>query len=1061
MQCLSCNALNPESHRFCEECGSALMRRCPACGHSGSPGARFCGNCGSALGHAVTVPPVKPPPANLGELKVATILFADIVASTEQIASLDPEQAMDQLQPAVLQMCEAVTRFGGTVVRTLGDGIMAVFGVPKALEGHARLGCEAALAIKAAFERHPLALRVRVGLHSGQVASDPNATDSSIGGGVHGQAIHLASRVVAQAEPGSIYLTTACLALVRPACQSNAVGWRYLKGIPQPVALHALVHIDRQTGDGAFHVPVRSGFRGRQAEMSDLQAALVRADSGLGSAIGVSGPPGTGKSRLVHEFCQWCLAQGVVTREIKTQLYGRSTPLAPVLDLLRTVYFGLPQMQAPGDLKQAVTDRLAEVGEATEENVAVVCELLGIDEAAAQSPVLSPKARKSRLMAVLRKLASRESEASAVIVFEDLHWLDEASEEYLHVLVESVARSRTLLILNYRPEYQPPWAGQPHFQKLDLRPLEHADIAAIASELLEPRPALRAAVAQIVERASGNPFFAEELVHALIEAQTDSDAPDYLDQVVRALPPTVEAVIAERIDRLVETQKSLLQMCAVIGKEIPLAVLQQVAVYLAHQLEWGLDGLCEAEMLELLREIAGGRRFAFRHPLIQEVAYGTQLKARRAELHGAVAVAMEQHYHAQPDEFAALIAFHYEAAGQLEQAARYQARAASWLGATNSTQAMAHWRKARALLTDQPRTPDLDRLRVAIGSGFVYLGWREGLGPEELRSVVSETVELATAVDGRLVQLVMLADARIQFGNGGAADAYVQGIREAIELTPESMDLGRLGTLNAALSHALAWAGLLHEALEANDMALHAAASVDRLDREFMGFDVRQWVLAIRIRMLVRMKRLREAAQCLVLLSESVKPADDPVMRLVALGCGVELHCATGEVALANGYAEALIKLARTHPSPYLNANAGYFGGLAKLAEGDFVQARAAFRTCLDLIQSTRVCLDFEAEALIAMAESHLEVEEWAAARDCAVRALAVARDRFNRVAECRSLIVLGAVGLHSQTGKAREAGLADLALAQRLLTETGAHLFEAALESAQALVGAVRSPAA
>lgn len=1039
MQCLSCNALNPESHRFCEECGSALMRPCPACGHSGSPGARFCGNCGSALGHAVTVPPVKPPPANLGELKVATILFADIVASTEQIASLDPEQAMDQLQPAVLQMCEAVTRFGGTVVRTLGDGIMAVFGVPKALEGHARLGCEAALAIQAAFERHPLALRVRVGLHSGQVASDPNATDSSIGGGVHGQAIHLASRVVAQAEPGSIYLTTACLALVRPACQSSAVGWRYLKGIPQPVALHALVHIDRQTGDGSFHVPVRSGFRGRQAEMSDLQAALVRADSGLGSAIGVSGPPGTGKTRLVHEFCQWCLAQGVVTREIKTQLYGRSTPLAPVLDLLRTVYFGLPQMDAPGDLKQAVTDRLAEVGEATEENVAVVCELLGIREAAAQSPVLSPKARKSRLMAVLRKLASRESEASAVIVFEDLHWLDEASEEYLHVLVESVARSRTLLILNYRPEYQPPWAGQPHFQKLDLRPLEHADIAAIASELLEPRPALRAAVAQIVERASGNPFFAEELVHALIEAQTDSHAPDQLDQVVRALPPTVEAVIAERIDRLVETQKSLLQMCAVIGKEIPLAVLQQVAVYLAHQLEWGLDGLCEAEMLELLREMAGGRRFAFRHPLIQEVAYGTQLKARRAELHGAVAVAMEQHYHAQPDEFAALIAFHFEAAGQLEHAARYQARAAKWLGATNSTQALTRWRKARALLMDQPRTPDLDRLRVAIGGGFVHLGWREGLSEEERQAVVAETLELATAVDGRLIQLILFADARIRFGHGGPADVYVAKVREAIALTPDSMDLGRLGTLNAALSHALGWAGLLHECLAANDMALQASSSIDRFDRDFIGFDVRQWVLGIRLGILAALGRHGEASHCVELLLESIRPSDDPMISAIAHGGAVEVHSAAGRTGLAAQHAESLAGIARSYPSPYLNAYASFARGVASLAASNLGRAQESFRDVLDLSRQTQACLDFEAEALAGLAEAQHRAGQLEAAYGSAVQAIAVGRARSNRIAECRALIVRAALCVRSQLEEERSAAVADLAAAKQLINVTGA----------------------
>jgi class 3 adenylate cyclase len=169
-----------------------------------------------------------------GALKHATILFADVVSSTEHVAGLDPEQAMDQLRPAVQRMCNAVERFGGTVVRTLGDGIMALFGVPRALEGHANLACEAALAMQAAFEGPGSSLRIRVGLHSGQVALDPEAVDATRGGGVHGHAIHLASRVVALAEPGGICLTADCLALVRTACDARPMGKHPLRGIASP-----------------------------------------------------------------------------------------------------------------------------------------------------------------------------------------------------------------------------------------------------------------------------------------------------------------------------------------------------------------------------------------------------------------------------------------------------------------------------------------------------------------------------------------------------------------------------------------------------------------------------------------------------------------------------------------------------------------------------------------------------------------------------------------------------------------------------------------------------------
>jgi predicted ATPase len=206
-----------------------------------------------------------------------------------------------------------------------------------------------------------------------------------------------------------------------------------------------------------------------------------------------------------------------------------------------------------------------------------------------------------------------------------------------------------------------------------------SDTEELVRERLRHHPELLGFFPLIVERSAGNPFFAEELAHSLIEKSaslaTSSQRKSDVASLAYALPATVQAVIGERIDRLVITQRTLLHVCAVIGKEIPLAVLQDVAVYLVSQLETGLDGLCEAELLQLLREIAGGRRFAFRHPLIQEVAYSTQLKARRANLHAAVAIAMEAHYSAQPGEFAALIAYHYESAGQLLNAAQHEARA--------------------------------------------------------------------------------------------------------------------------------------------------------------------------------------------------------------------------------------------------------------------------------------------------------------------------------------------------------------------------------------------------
>ncbi|MEP6789830.1 MAG: AAA family ATPase [Ramlibacter sp.] len=990
-----------------------------------------------------------------GELKQATILFADIVASTEHVSKLDPEQAMEHFQPAVAQMCEAIASFGGTVVRTLGDGIMAVFGVPRALEGHASLACEAALAMQEAFKGHVQGLRIRVGLHSGQVASEPQAADATIGGGLHGHAIHLASRVVGLAEPGGVCLTSACLALVRPACEVRPMGAHKLKGIAEPTEIHALLGIKNDVESLSFHQAVLSSFRGRKRELAMLQDALRRtAESGLGAVIGLSGAPGTGKTRLSHEFVQWCRGKGATVYEVRTQLYGHATPLQPVLALLRKCFFQISATDDPVTARERIAQRLSGIGAASPDDLALLNEFLGVPEPGAQPCSLQAKARRVRLLGLVRELAMQSGATTLVIVFEDLHWLDEASEEFLYALVETVAKARTLLLLNYRPSYRAPWATLPHFQQMNLAQLSTEDTEDLVRELLSSREELKGAFSLIVERSGGNPFFAEELIHSLAESGVLSDrsgsGKHSIESIAQALPPTVQAVIGERIDRLLATQKTLLHICAVIGKEIPLPVLQQVTLYLANQLESGLDGLCEAELLQLLREISEGRRFAFRHPLIQEVAYNTQLKTRRADLHAAVAVAMEVHYRAQPDEFAALIAYHYEAAGQYVNAAQHEARAAQWLGATNSTQAMRHWRKARALLLDQPRSPDIDRLRVRIGGGFFYLGWREGLSPEEMQLVLRETIELATEVDSRLVQLLLFAEGRILQGNGGPADHYVEGIQKALVLNAAESDIGRLATMNAALSHAYAWAGLLEQGLAANDIALQGVEKIDKVDREFFGLDIKQWVLCIRVRLLTGLGRTGEARLCLELLQSLIEPSHDPVIRQMAHHLQVELAWSLKDVALARLHALSASKIAQENGSAYSRAFNSWTVGLSQFAAANYEEAALEFSEALALIKKSQVAVELEAEILASLAECCYSAGNFAQSLSNAEAAVQMSRQRSNRVAECRALIVWGgAVARGSSTTGPADAH-AILEQAQKLVLLTGAKICEAALSREQ-----------
>jgi class 3 adenylate cyclase/tetratricopeptide (TPR) repeat protein len=1009
MRCRSCMTVNPTGNRFCESCGRQLQLACGRCGHDVNLLARFCGNCGGVLNASGALVASDAPP-KWGELKQATVLFADVVGSTDMVAHMDPEEAMARLRPAVLRMRHSVERFGGTVLRTLGDGVMAMFGVPRALEGHALLACQAALHMQAAFNHGGDGLQIRVGLHSGQVASDPEDAEDGRGGGAHGVTIHLASRVIGLAQPGEICLTEACRAAAGPGCETEAMGPHQLKGIPQPVSILRLAG----ALSGAPHRPLtpETTFRGRGGEFERLTAALAEARAQRGKVVAVTGEPGAGKSRLCQEFVVACRERAVPVYEVRAQLYGHALPLQPILELFRVHFFGLAAGDDTGLARERISACFVPITNSPSD-LQLLHEFFGVALQDVPPLALAPRARQARLLALVRELMRHQSNVERVILIEDLHWLDEASEEFASALVESVVGTRTLLLLNYRPAYRAPWSGAAYFEQIELAELSAADMDALVAELLMPITALPDICRLVCRRASGNPFFAEELVRTLAEScliAPDTGLPaGGLEAVEGALPATIEAVIGARLDRIGEPEKTLLQMCSIIGKEIPLAVLEHVASPIAGQIQIGLEGLCRAGLI-LPQPAEGGRRFAFRHPLIQEVAYGTQLKVRRGIVHANVAAAMELYYADQLDEYAGLIAYHFEQAGQQLPAARYHARAATWVAPSDSRRAMAAWRKVRAVLQHTPKTPETDSLLVLAHAKSAWLSWREGTPMAEVMPFIREARQLAGSGDARIMRLLLFLEGRMLQANGGSVDRYAELVREALATMEPDAPAGTKVLLHIGLCQAYGWGGMFDKALEASDAALAGIDAVDRFEQDFIGYSLRQWLLVLRGRILARLGRFDEGARCFADVTSLPPHTVDPVLLEIAHYGMTEVACAADDLQRAEHHARTVSRVAEKHDNPYLNCFAHACAALVDQARGQFLPAIGGFRLALDFVRRHNVAKEFETELLACLAECCYCVDDLHSADRYCEEAIALSRERSNRHQHVRALVVASAI---------------------------------------------------
>jgi adenylate cyclase len=709
------------------------MTACVSCATDLADTAKFCSECGTPV--AVTTTPA--------EYKQVTVLFADVVGSMDIAAAVGAER-LREVMGSVFDLCASVVqRYGGTVDKFTGDGIMAVFGAPVSLEDHAFRACLAALDIQqqvACLAGDGVDLQLRIGLNSGQVIAGEIGSGGA-GYTAIGEQVGMAQRMESVAPPGGVMLSESTARLVQATTILGAHELVQIKGSDTGVPARRLLALNTAG-------PQRrsaTALVGRSWELGTLSNLLEEIASGTGAVVTIAGPPGIGKSRLAGEAAAIAGQRGVAVFGTYCESHTTDIAFRVVTRLLRatTGIDGLDTVTARDSVR-------AQVPDANPLDVLLFDDLLGIADPAVPLPDIAPDARRRRLTALINTTSLARTTPSLYVV-EDAHWIDQVSEALIADFLTVIPQTPSLVLITYRPEYDGSLAHCPDAQAIRLRPLNDSHTAALAAELLGADPSVYGLGALISERAAGNPFFVEEIVRDLAEQGVLDGAPGGYQQrgdiTTVEVPATLHAAIAARIDRVDADAKRTLNAAAVIGARFDSALLTALVT------EPVVDELISAQLIDQTRYTPHAE-YAFRHPLIQTVSYTTQLKSARAELHRRLAAAIDQ-----SDDNAALIAEHLQAAGDLTVAHTWHMRAAAW--ATNRDMNAAHtsWARARQIADTLPTDhPDRAAMQIAPRTLIAATAWRLGSGAEpgfeELRDLCTAAGDQRSLAMGMAGQIV-------------------------------------------------------------------------------------------------------------------------------------------------------------------------------------------------------------------------------------------------------------------------------------------------------------------
>jgi class 3 adenylate cyclase/predicted ATPase len=867
-----------------------------------------------------------------GERKTITALFADIKSSMALMEHLDPEEARSLIDPALTLMIEAVHRYEGYVVQSTGDGIFAFFGALIAHEDHPQRALYAALRMQDEIGKYADTLRragrspteVRIGVNTGEVVlrsirkDDLRAEYTPIG-----HSTGLAQRMESLARAGSIVVSDHTYKLTEGYFDFKPLGAATVKGVSEPIPVYEVLGVGplrTRLQVAATRGLVR--FVGRQREMEHLKRALEQSKTGRGQIIGVMGEPGIGKSRLFHEFIRaYCQTPFLLCLETFSVSHSKAYPYLPLIDLLKH-YFQIVPQDDERKRREKVGGKVLMLDRSLEDTLPYLFTLLGIAEPSPSLQQMDPQIRKQRTFEAIKRLLVHESlNQPLLLLFEDLHWLDTETQAFLILLSESITTAKILLLTNYRPEYQQAWGNRSFFSQLRLDPLPQEDAQELLRALVGDDPALQTLKQFILEKTEGNPFFMEELVQALVEQGVLERSlsggaglrpTSTVNFTELRVPPTVQAVLASRIDRLPPEEKTLLQTLSVIGKEFSWSLLKQVVNQPEAELRRSLSRLQAAEFIyeqPAFPEV----EYTFKHALTQEVAYNSLLIERRKGLHERTAQAIETIFHSQLEDHYGDLAHHYSRSGNTEKAVAYLGLAGQQAAQRSAnTEAISHLTTALELLKTLPETsrraPQELALLLALGSP---LRASKGFAAPEVEMVYARAQDLCEQLGDIPQRFSALRGLwGIYFARGqslrtqelAAQLLHVAEHAQDPTLLPEAhhvmgMASFALGELTSARAH-------LEQGIALHD--LHRQPSLSFLYPMDPGADCRSW--------------LSEILWCLGYPDQALKQSQEALSRAYELPhrltlAGVlshagALHRLRGELQLTQQHAEMLRTLA-------------------------------------------------------------------------------------------------------------------------------------------------------